>query len=61
MTSPVVDTTARGFIRSSQDAKALKKAVAAALTKVKLKLDEFSLSKLKPAVEVYEISVKGLG
>ena len=61
MTSPAVDTTARAFLRSSLDSKALKKAVSTALGAVRLKLSSISESNLKPVAEVYEISVKGLG
>ncbi len=59
MTYATVDTTARAFVKSALKIKALNKAVSAVLEKERFKLAKMSVSKLKPAVEVYEISFKG--
>ena len=57
----MVDTTARAFLRSARPAKVLKKDIAAALKKAKVKLAEMKRSDLKPAAEIYQIELKGLG
>jgi hypothetical protein len=59
--SVVVDTTARGFFRSSRDEKALHADAKAALKDSSLKLKTFGAAKLgKPSV-VYHIDIDGLG
>ena len=59
--SVAVDTTARAFFRSKRGVKELKKDIAGALKKAKLKLAKIALAKLETPVEVYYIEVKGLG
>ena len=57
----MVDTTARGFVRSARDVEALREDVARVLEAEDLSLQSLEVFELAQPVEVLDLGVDGLG